>query len=263
MHTASSPTGPHFEECSFALDCEWARELIERIATGFEKAAEFIDRNAKLFAEVVTKILNLQLPVPDAVKQAIQAGVEAVQRMLASVLRLGAKVVVLAKQLLGPWQIRSAGTNILDCVADKSNDFASYLQVANLASTRTWQSPAATEFRAIVADNEETGKGVASGVRAFGMAVKDVGDKGVEITLSFIHEFVAAVAAIITAAAGLPTVAGTAPSAAAILTLVAEIMAAIALLIKKAEEISTSAAGFDTAARGSVPEGYWPDHVNQ
>lgn len=254
---------PTIDACSFALDCEWARQLLDKIASNMERTASYIDRCATAFYTAVDRLLNSFIGrfIPSYIKIAIRLGIQGLKKVTSGILNVAAKIARLLKQLLAPWQIRSAGTNILDCLAGKTDQFAAFLQASQLASTRTWQSDGAEEFRGGVAKNEAAAKGAAQGTRSFGTAVKTLGDQAVETTLSFCQEFLTAVAGIISAAAGLPTVLGTAPAAAAIIGLVAKIIAAIAVLVKKAKEIAASANQFEMAARSAVPGGTWPDVV--
>ncbi len=252
------------QPCSFALDCEWARTIIDKLSKGLERIGKAVRRGIEMFSNGVEKFLKWfpDFLIPAWAKRLIKKALDFLAKVVEKVYQLEAKVVATMKQLLGPWQIRSAGQNILDCLAPKTSEFADQLQKSQFVSTRTWQSDAATDFRHALDRQHDAAKGAAEATKKFGTAVKTLGDDAVKTTLSFIADYISSVVGIVVAAVGLPTVVGTAPSAAAIIGLIGKIIAAIMVLVKTAISIASQASSFSTTASSAVPGGSWPDDVN-
>jgi len=249
------------QPCSFALDVEWARTIIDKISQGMERAGNCIRKGIEMFSSGLDTFLRWFPIVPPWVRTLIQKALNFLAKVAQKEMQLRAKLVSLLKQLLGPWQIRSAGQNIIDCLQPKTFTFADNLQKTQLATARTWQSEASRDFFSAVRDQHDAAKGAAEGTKTFGQGVKTLGDEAVKTTLSFVADFASSVIAIVAAAVGLPTVVGTAPSAAAIIGLVAKILASIMVLVKSAISIASQANAFKTTASGAVPGGSWPDSV--
>lgn len=249
------------QPCSFALDCEWARGIIDKLSEGLERIGKAVRRGIEMFSSAVNKFLTWFPIVPGWVKDLIQKALNLLAKVAEKIYQVEAKVVSLLKQLLGPWEIRSAGQNIVDCLQPKTYAFADSLQKSQLASGRTWQSDASGDFFSAVRSQHDAAKGAADGTKAFGTGVKSLGDEAVKTTMSFISDYITSVIGIVTSAVGLPTVVGTAPAATAIIALVGKILAAIMVLVKSAVSIANQASAFATTASGAVPGGSWPDDV--
>ncbi len=252
------------QPCSFALDCEWARSIIDRISKGLERVAKAVRRGIDLFSNGVNKFLSWfpDFLIPQWAKNLIKKALALLGKVVQKVMQLEAKAIALMKHLLAPWQIKSAGQNILDCLAPKTHTFADALQKSQLVTARTWQSDASRDFFHAVDRQHDAGKGAAEATKKFGTGVKSLGDEAVKTTMSFIADYVTSVVGIVVAAVGLPTVVGTAPSAGAIIALVGKIISAIMVLVKTAISIAGQADSFATTAAGAVPGGSWPDDVN-
>ncbi len=252
------------QPCSFALDCEWARTIIDRLAEGVKRIGTVIRRGCELFSKAVEAFFRWwpDSLIPPAARNLIKVAINLLGRLIEKVCTLEARVLSTMKQLLGPWEIRSAGQNILDCLAPKTFEFADTLQTSKLGSSRTWQSDASRDFFSAVDRQHGAAQSTAEATKKFGTGVKQLGDDAVKATTSFITDFIQAVAGIAVAALAIPTVVGTVPAASAIMNLIREIISAIIVLVKTAQSIGDQAAAFATTAAGAVPGGSWPDDVN-
>jgi hypothetical protein len=213
-----------------------------------------------MFPKGVQKVLSWfpDFLIPPFIKVLIRKGLDLLGKVAQKAYQLEARVVSTLKQLLGPWEIRSAGQNIVEGLAPKTSQFADSMQKSQLASSRSWQSDAVHFFHAVDRQHEAA-TGAAEATKTFGTSVKSLGDQAVSTTVSFITDYVSSVAQIVIAAVGLPTVFGTPAAATAIIGLAGKIIAALVVLVKSAMSIAQQARSFATTAAGAVPGGKWPD----
>jgi len=249
------------QPCSFTLDVEWARSIIDRLSQGLERIGSAIRKGIEMFSKGVQKVLSWfpDFLIPPFIKVLIRKGLDLLGKVAQKAYQLEARVVSTLKQLLGPWEIRSAGQNIVEGLAPKTSQFADSMQKSQLASSRSWQSDAASDFFHAVDRQHEAATGAAEATKTFGTSVKSLGDQAVSTTVSFITDYVSSVAQIVIAAVGLPTVFGTPAAATAIIGLAGKIIAALVVLVKSAMSIAQQARSFATTAAGAVPGGKWPD----
>lgn len=251
--------------CAFTLDVQWILDIVDRV----QKVVEDINRVvqsiigvAQRFLEALSGILDWFCWIPGVGKFAkgvVEQACKVIKTTAAAISKGIQTSLEVFKHVLAPWEVRSAGKSIADELAPKCQEFALRYEKGRFVSAESWTGAAADSFFSTVSNQQAAAKGVADGAKQFGDAVHELGAKGVEITVTFVTQYITAAVGIITAALEMAAVpVGTAIGAAQIIGLIGAIISYVMVWINAMLSMIASMSTMANAAHQAVPGGSWP-----
>lgn len=260
-----SSIAPATGGCAFTLDVQWILDIVDRV----QKVAGDINRTvqnvlgvAQKCLEALSGILDWFCWIPGVgkfAKSVVEHACNVIKNTVSFITRAIQTSLEVFKHVLAPWEVRSAGKSIADELAPKCQEFALRYEKGRFKSVETWTGEAADSFFSSIAAQQEAAKSTADGAKAFGDAVHEMGAKGVEITVTFVTQYITAAVGIITAALEMAAVpVGTAIGAAQIIGLIGAIIAYVMVWVNAMLGMISSMSTMSNAAHQAVPGGAWP-----
>lgn len=265
LRSKLSRPAPSGGACAFTLDVQWILDAVDRV----QQVVKRIGDTVRKVVAIAQKILNALSGIADLfcwipgvgkfLKKVIAAACKVIDNTVAFITRAINASLEVFKHVLAPWEVRSAGKSIADELAPKCQTFALQYQRGHFKSVETWTGSAADAFFAAIKVQEEAADSTAKGAKQFGDAVHAMGAKGVEITITFIVDYIKTAVAIIVAALEMAAVpAGTAIGAAQIIGLITKIIAYVMVWVNAMLGMISSMVIMENAAHQAVPGGTWP-----
>ena len=251
--------------CAFTLDVQWILDVVDRVKQCLERIGS-VGRQvlavAQRFLDALSAISDVFCWIPGVgkfAKSVVEAACAMIERTVDALSRGIQSSLEAFKHVLAPWEVRSAGSSIVNHLAPRCQDLALQYQPGQFASSASWTGAAADAFFSALAHQKEAAEGAAEGAQRFGEAVEQMGAKGVDITVSFVTQYLSAAIGIITAATEMAVVpVGTAVGAAQVVALIGSIITYVMVWITAMLTMISSMSEMSSIAREAVPGGSWP-----
>ena len=254
--------------CAFTLDVQWILDVVDRV----KQVVERIGRTVQQVVRIAQKILGALGGIADlfcwmpgigkVLKSAVEHACKIIDRTVGFITKGINTSLEVFKHVLAPWEVRSAGKSIADELAPKCQTFALQYQRGHFKSAETWTGDASDAFFASIKVQEEAADSTAKGAKAFGDAVHEMGAKGVDVTVTFVTQYITTAIGVIVAALEMAAVpVGTAIGAAQVIGLITKIIAYVMTWINAMIGLITSMVTMENAAHQAVPGGTWPPAV--